>query len=134
MRTPPLAFVRAGLISAVLGVLAGCSANPAVGALKVEVILEANTVSRCVKVFAQDDTAMEESEALQVVDRARPLVVAIYADKFAGNVRVRAQGYSDTKCEVAANETSQTEQAGFGLKPASVTLTLEETAEQLSLL
>jgi hypothetical protein len=129
MRTPPLALFRAGLISALLGVLAGCSANPAVGALKVEVILEANTVSQCVKVFAQDDSAMEESEPLRVGERSRPLVVAIYADKFAGNVRVRAQGYSDTACNVPANETSQTEEAGFGLKPASVTLTLKASSQ-----
>lgn len=112
-----------GLLSWV--VLAGCSGKPAVGALEVQVNLEAGLMSKCVKVTATDGTSSRETMPIVLAGKTSPLRVGIVAEGLSQSVTVQALGYSDEACTTrVATEFSEKTQGMFTSPRSTVTVTL----------
>ncbi len=120
--------LRVALLS-LASVVVGCSANPASGALKVEVLLEAGLISRCVKVTATDGVLSRETKAIPLAGKSSPLNVGVTADGMTQPVTVQALGYSDEACTTRApGEESEKKDGNFTNPPSTVTLTLRPAA------
>jgi hypothetical protein len=120
--------LRVALLS-LAAVVVGCSANPASAALKVEVILEAGLISRCVKVTATDGVLSRETKAIPLAGKSSPLTVGVTADGMTQPVSLQALGYSDEACTTRApGEESEKKEGSFTNPPSTVTLTLRPAA------
>lgn len=117
--------LRVALLS-LAAVVAGCSANPASGALAVEVVLAPGLVSRCVKVTSTDGTLTRETIAIPLAGKSSSLKIGVKADGLSQPVTVQAFGYSDEGCEtLTPGEVSEAKEGNFFTNPPStVTLTL----------
>ncbi len=116
-------LLRLGFLSLV--VLSGCSGKPAVGALEVQVNLEAGLISKCVKVTATDGTSPRETMPILLAGKTSPLRVGIVAEGLSQSVNVQALGYSDDGCTTrVATEFSEKADGTFSSPRGTVSVTL----------
>lgn len=131
MRIAPEGPRQAGSASFRVAVLmlsagvAGCSGQPATGALLVLVNLEPNLVSRCVKVRATDGMQTRDTRGIVLAGKSSPLHVAVYGDGLVQPVTVRATGFADDGCTTLSGEESETAEGSFTTPRSTVTLTLQ---------
>jgi hypothetical protein len=123
--------MRASRLLVPLGVaaLSACSGTPAGSGLQVQVVLEAGTTSRCVKVVADDGSRRRESGPIAVEGRSL-LRVAVLQDDFSQPVQLEAVGYADEGCATLTSppERSEREPGYFTAPVSTVTLTLRRPA------
>ncbi|MDP2275376.1 MAG: putative metal-binding motif-containing protein [Archangium sp.] len=113
------------LCSLSLVVLSGCSGKPAVGALEVQVNLEAGLISKCVKVTATDGASPRETMPILLAGKTSPLRVGVLAEGLSQSVSVQALGYSDDGCTTrVATEFSEKADGTFSSPRGTVSVTL----------